>query len=215
MVIATYSHHCRTAEDVNYYGTKRMLQVLKPLLKPKSRSVGISSSAGQLGAGSWHAGRYKKSMQCIAMYICVLYLLFDLSINSYCATLGRRVLAWSCMHPGPQRVVLYRMRSFMVTLLSCGHVQLGTCQVLGQVLGGTGFCRRVSQFQPGWVAGSLGFHIPKMIRRDDYGWHLMELHNISDQMIGMQPVLECRQCCHKGLSNSQSLSARLQGWQVQ
>lgn len=51
------SHHCRcTAEDVNYYGTKRMLQVLKPLLKPKSRSVGISSSAGQLGVGSWHAG---------------------------------------------------------------------------------------------------------------------------------------------------------------
>ena len=35
---------------MNYYGTKRMLQVLRPLLKPKSRSVGVSSTAGQLGA---------------------------------------------------------------------------------------------------------------------------------------------------------------------
>jgi len=47
-----FKEQARRTVDVNYYGTKRMLTVLRPLLKPKSRSVGISSSAGSLGSWS-------------------------------------------------------------------------------------------------------------------------------------------------------------------
>jgi len=47
-----FNEQARRTVDVNYYGTKRMLTVLRPLLKPNARSVGISSAAGKL-EGSW------------------------------------------------------------------------------------------------------------------------------------------------------------------
>ena len=47
-----FPDQARQTIDVNYYGTKRMLTILRPLLKPNARSVGVSSSAGQLGS-SW------------------------------------------------------------------------------------------------------------------------------------------------------------------
>ena len=47
-----FPDQARQTIDVNYYGTKRMLTTLRPLLRPNARSVGVSSSAGQLGS-SW------------------------------------------------------------------------------------------------------------------------------------------------------------------
>ena len=47
-----FPDQARQTINVNYYGTKRMLTTLRPLLRPNSRSVGVSSSAGQLGS-SW------------------------------------------------------------------------------------------------------------------------------------------------------------------
>mmetsp|Transcript_36410 Transcript_36410/g.75959 ORF Transcript_36410/g.75959 Transcript_36410/m.75959 type:complete len:290 (-) Transcript_36410:173-1042(-) len=47
-----FQDQARQTVDINYYGTKRMLTALRPLFSPNSRSVGVSSSAGQLGP-SW------------------------------------------------------------------------------------------------------------------------------------------------------------------
>ncbi|CAJ1446552.1 unnamed protein product [Effrenium voratum] len=47
-----FPEQARQTVNVNYYGTKRMLTILRPHLKPKSRSVGVSSATGQLGS-SW------------------------------------------------------------------------------------------------------------------------------------------------------------------
>lgn len=47
-----FKDQARQSIDVNYYGTKRMLTILRPLLKPHSRAVGISSTMGQLSSWS-------------------------------------------------------------------------------------------------------------------------------------------------------------------
>eukprot|EP00928_Gymnodinium_smaydae_P030659 TRINITY_DN22734_c0_g1_i1.p1 TRINITY_DN22734_c0_g1~~TRINITY_DN22734_c0_g1_i1.p1 ORF type:complete len:325 (-),score=65.69 TRINITY_DN22734_c0_g1_i1:93-956(-) len=51
-----FSEQARQSMDVNYYGTKRMIDAFLPLLRPGGRVVGISSSSGKLGS-SWSAAR--------------------------------------------------------------------------------------------------------------------------------------------------------------
>lgn len=51
-----FADQARRTVDVNYYGTKRMIEALAPLLRPGARVVGVSSSAGQLGS-AWGADR--------------------------------------------------------------------------------------------------------------------------------------------------------------
>eukprot|EP00747_Dinoflagellata_sp_TGD_P022672 gnl/TRDRNA2_/TRDRNA2_129267_c0_seq1.p1 gnl/TRDRNA2_/TRDRNA2_129267_c0~~gnl/TRDRNA2_/TRDRNA2_129267_c0_seq1.p1 ORF type:complete len:338 (+),score=43.68 gnl/TRDRNA2_/TRDRNA2_129267_c0_seq1:143-1015(+) len=48
-----FSSQARQTIDVNYYGTKRMLQAFQPLLRPGGRCIGISSRSGQLSEKSW------------------------------------------------------------------------------------------------------------------------------------------------------------------
>jgi len=47
-----FHEQARQTVDVNYRGTKRMMEAFLPLLKPGGRMIGISSSSGQLGS-SW------------------------------------------------------------------------------------------------------------------------------------------------------------------
>jgi len=47
-----FPDQARQTIDVNYYGTKRMIQELQPLMRPSCRVVGVSSMSGNLGK-SW------------------------------------------------------------------------------------------------------------------------------------------------------------------
>ncbi|CAE8626166.1 unnamed protein product [Polarella glacialis] len=47
-----FPEQARRTVEVNYYGTKRVIESLRPLLRPGFCLVGISSTAGQLGS-SW------------------------------------------------------------------------------------------------------------------------------------------------------------------
>eukprot|EP00933_Yihiella_yeosuensis_P072956 TRINITY_DN8150_c0_g2_i1.p1 TRINITY_DN8150_c0_g2~~TRINITY_DN8150_c0_g2_i1.p1 ORF type:complete len:290 (-),score=62.83 TRINITY_DN8150_c0_g2_i1:698-1567(-) len=47
-----FADQARKTVDVNYYGTKAMIQAFQPLLRPGSRLIGVSSTSGQLGS-SW------------------------------------------------------------------------------------------------------------------------------------------------------------------
>mmetsp|Transcript_74222 Transcript_74222/g.159081 ORF Transcript_74222/g.159081 Transcript_74222/m.159081 type:complete len:290 (-) Transcript_74222:9-878(-) len=47
-----FPEQARKTVDVNYYGTKRMIEAFRPMMRPGARIVGVSSTAGQLGR-SW------------------------------------------------------------------------------------------------------------------------------------------------------------------
>jgi carbonyl reductase 1 len=46
-----FPDQARQTIDVNYYGTKRMIRELQPLMRPGCRVVGVSSMSGNLGKG--------------------------------------------------------------------------------------------------------------------------------------------------------------------